>query len=122
MKDLYHKLLRAPNHFALLGVHAGCTAAELKTAHRTLAAMLHPDRNGDRDAVDCMARVNVAYAALAAPQAYQKALLHSGGMVKCAHCAGRGYFAKGKGFSGITVNTACAECAGVGVVSRAAHP
>lgn len=116
MKDLYHKLIKAPHAYALLGVHAGCTVEELKTAHRTLAAMLHPDRNADPTAAECMAKVNVAYNTLnSEPEAYKKRLLHTKGAHACRACKGLGYTARGKGFKA-TVRTGCAACHGAGVL------
>ncbi len=123
MNDLYRKLAAAPHHYALLGVHAGATEAELKSAHRTLAAMLHPDRNPSPTAADLMARVNVAYTCLGdarAAASYARSLQLLKGVATCPDCKGKGYAERGKGFSGAVVRKGCVECRGSGVVQRAA--
>lgn len=116
MKALYAKLARAPHAYALLGVHTGSTPAEVKVAHRTLAAQLHPDRNRDKAAAEWMAAVNVAAAQVGDP-AYHRGLLASPQWTRCPQCAGVGHARKGRGFKG-AVLTGCPDCAGSGVVLK----
>lgn len=117
MKDLYAKLARAPHAYARLGVHAGCTVVELKAAHRTLAAMLHPDRNPDATAATLMALINVDYECLLRDREGPRKALRAGGGAACAACGGKGFLERGRGFRGDTVRRRCAACAGAGVLA-----
>lgn len=116
---LYFKLRAARTHYALLGVHAGTESDALRTAHRTLAAMLHPDRHpADAAAAELMARVNVAYSCLRDPAAaarYAAELRALKGAAKCPVCKGVGYKKASVGFKGGAVLRGCVACAGSGV-------
>jgi molecular chaperone DnaJ len=55
----------ARDHYQVLGLERGATAAEIKAAYRKLALEHHPDRNpGDRVAEDRFKEVSLAYAVL----------------------------------------------------------
>lgn len=56
------------NHYATLGLARTCTAAEVRTAYRTLARLCHPDLHpGDPSAVARTQALNAAYTTLADP-------------------------------------------------------
>lgn len=51
-----------PDHYATLGLHRGCTDAQIRQAYRLLAKQHHPDVNGGaRDAVAQTQALNAAY-------------------------------------------------------------
>lgn len=58
----------APDHYAVLGLRRGATAAEIKARYRELAREAHPDRTGDPGSRDRMAEINEAYEALSDPR------------------------------------------------------
>lgn len=53
------------DHYAILGVAANSTLAEIKTAYRKLASQLHPDKNASSDAPAKFRKVQEAYEVLA---------------------------------------------------------
>lgn len=53
------------DHYAILGVVANATLAEIKTAYRKLASQLHPDKNSASDAPAKFRKVQEAYEVLA---------------------------------------------------------
>ena len=65
---------RLPDYYAILGVPADATMAQIKKAYRTLARQHHPDTNpGDTDAADRFKAITEAYEVLTDParrQAY----------------------------------------------------
>ena len=69
---------KAPDHYATLGLHRRCTAAQIRAAYRVLAKQLHPDVNGDTaDAVARTQALNLAHETLSDPdrrRAYDHAL------------------------------------------------
>ncbi len=51
-----------PDHYAALGLHRRCTAAQIRAAYRALAKQHHPDVNGGtRDAQTRTQELNAAY-------------------------------------------------------------
>jgi len=115
--DLHVKLAAAPHAWALLGVRRKSPPEDLKAAHRTLAAMLHPDRSpDDPTSAALMARVNVAYDTLRDParaRAHWAELRARSGTQECAPCGGAGETVRQKGFRTQLV-TRCLECGGAG--------
>ena len=67
-----------PDHYATLGLHRGCTDAQLRAAYRVLAKQHHPDVNGGaREASVRTQELNAAYETLSDPvsrQAYDDEL------------------------------------------------
>lgn len=67
-----------PNHYATLGLHHDCSAAQIRAAYRLLAKAHHPDRHaGSAEAVAQTQRLNAAYEVLSdveARRAYDAAL------------------------------------------------
>ena len=65
---------RLPDYYAILGVPADATMAQIKKAYRKLARQHHPDTNpGDTDAADRFKAITEAYEVLTDParrQAY----------------------------------------------------
>ncbi len=55
------------DYYALLHLHPGCSAAEIRSAYRRLARRYHPDLNPSPDAARRMAAINEAYAVLGNP-------------------------------------------------------
>jgi DnaJ-class molecular chaperone len=54
-----------PDHYATLGLHRGCTDAQIRAAYRLLAKQHHPDMNGGaRDASARTQELNAAYETL----------------------------------------------------------
>lgn len=49
------------DHYAILGVTANATLAEIKTAYRKMASQLHPDKNASSDAPAKFRKVQEAY-------------------------------------------------------------
>lgn len=60
------------DHYAILGVSANSTLAEIKTAYRKLASQLHPDRNASNDAPAKFRMVQEAYEVLADAEKRQR--------------------------------------------------
>jgi len=57
-----------PDHYATLGLHRGCTDAQIRAAYRLLAKQWHPDVNGgSRAAVKQTQGLNAAYEILSDP-------------------------------------------------------
>ena len=57
-----------PNHYATLGLHSRCTAAQIRDVYRLLAKKFHPDVNhGSREAVARTQQLNAAYEILSDP-------------------------------------------------------
>lgn len=52
------------DHYAILGVAANATLAEIKTAYRKMASQLHPDKNSSSDAPAKFRKVQEAYETL----------------------------------------------------------
>lgn len=52
------------DHYAILGVTANATLAEIKTAYRKMASQLHPDKNSSSDAPAKFRKVQEAYETL----------------------------------------------------------
>ncbi len=51
-----------PDHYAVLGLHRNCTAAQIRTAYRTLAKRHHPDLHGQTpEAQFHTQQINAAY-------------------------------------------------------------
>jgi DnaJ-class molecular chaperone len=67
-----------PDHYATLGLHRRCTAAQIRAAYRALAKQLHPDVNGGAADADARTRaLNLAHETLSDPDrrhAYDRAL------------------------------------------------
>ena len=56
------------NHYATLGLHSRCNAAQIRDAYRLLAKKFHPDLNqGSREAVARTQQLNAAYEILSDP-------------------------------------------------------
>ena len=49
------------DHYAILGVTANATLAEIKTAYRKMASQLHPDKNASSEAPAKFRKVQEAY-------------------------------------------------------------
>jgi len=49
------------NHYEVLGLKRGCTAAEIRTAYRKLVLVHHPDRSQDPKSKEIFIRVTAAY-------------------------------------------------------------
>lgn len=68
----------APDFYAILGLHRGCTNAEIRAAYRVLAMQHHPDRHaGSAEAVARTQALNAAHDTLGDPrrrQAYDRDL------------------------------------------------
>lgn len=59
---------KVPDHYATLGLHRRCTAAQIRSAYRVLAKQLHPDVNGGTaDAVARTQALNLAHETLSEP-------------------------------------------------------
>jgi molecular chaperone DnaJ len=56
--------MAAPNHYQLLGVDSGATAAQIRAAYRAKAKRLHPDVNREPGAAAAFAQLTVAYEVL----------------------------------------------------------
>lgn len=52
------------DHYAILGLNAGCSQEDIKQAYRKLARLYHPDINGSPQASELMKRINIAYSTL----------------------------------------------------------
>lgn len=60
---------RKPNYYATLGLHAKCTAEQIRDAYRILAKKFHPDLNpGSISAVRKTQELNEAYEVLSDPE------------------------------------------------------
>ena len=58
-----------PDHYATLGLHRDCTAAQIRAAYRALAKWHHPDVNGgSRDALARTQALNAAHEILSDPE------------------------------------------------------
>ena len=58
-----------PDHYAILGLHRRCTAAQIRAAYRALAKQHHPDINGGaREALVRTQELNAAYKTLSDPK------------------------------------------------------
>lgn len=55
------------DHYALLGIEADATPAELKNAYRKSAAKYHPDKNSSPDAPARFREIQEAYELLSDP-------------------------------------------------------
>lgn len=100
--------------FAVLGVNAGSTPAEINAAFKTLAMQHHPDRGGD---AATFAALSEARRVLVQPGARAQlvASLRLYG-VPCRACSGAGRRALGKfGRGGVAT---CATCSGAGYVKK----
>jgi len=60
--------LRAPDHYAVLGIAPSADPDQVREAFRALARRLHPDVNKAPDAEQSFATVNEAYSVLVDPQ------------------------------------------------------
>jgi DnaJ-class molecular chaperone len=109
---LREHILNAPHFFAMLGVHKGSTAIEVREQRRKLAKVLHPDINGAPDAADLMALVNAATKTLTDERTLY--LMRLKGFC-CPACSGKGYRTKNVSFSK-SVETICSTCKGSGKV------
>jgi DnaJ-class molecular chaperone len=69
---------QVPDHYATLGLHRRCTAAQIRSAYRVLAKQLHPDVNGSSaEAVARTQALNLAHETLSEPdrrRAYDREL------------------------------------------------
>jgi DnaJ-class molecular chaperone len=108
---LRERILNAPHHFAMLGVHASTPTRDIREARRKLAMNVHPDVNSAHDAHDLMARVNIACRILTTDK---DRYLRSLGGHSCAVCDGKGYTSKQISFTQ-TRDSICATCHGSGV-------
>lgn len=100
----------APNPYAVLGLPPVFTEAQLKTAHRRLAGLLHPDRNpDDAEAAHLMSKVNLAVTVLTdvAQRRRLDMVLHTDKLA-CKACKGTGVGWAAKGFA--KKQTACKYC------------
>lgn len=61
-------ILRAKDHYEVLGVERGCTSAEVKRAYRKLALTVHPDKCAAPGAEDAFKSVGKAFAVLSDDQ------------------------------------------------------
>ena len=52
------------DYYAILGITANATLAEIKTTYRKLASQLHPDKNASSDAPAKFRKVQEAYEVL----------------------------------------------------------
>jgi curved DNA-binding protein CbpA len=99
------------NHYAVLGVHAGCGNEEIRAAYLRLAREHHPDRGGDAAR---FAAVATAYHALKdAPRRQATAAFWRVTRTRCQACGGAGHTRTGRGFTGVTL-TGCDACGGAG--------
>ena len=61
-----------PNHYATLGLHAQCTAEQIRSAYRILAKQFHPDKNpGCTESLALTQKLNAAYEVLSDPERRQ---------------------------------------------------
>ncbi|KAG8468252.1 hypothetical protein KFE25_013335 [Diacronema lutheri] len=85
----------AADYYADLGVSRRATAEEIKTAYRTLAKQLHPDKSNAPDADARFAKIATAYETLSNPDtrrqydAYGPAYAASSGAARAGASAGR---------------------------------
>jgi hypothetical protein len=63
------RVLRARDHYAVLGVRRGASEVDVKKAYRRLSLTLHPDRNHARDAAEAFQELSEAYTAVLAAAA-----------------------------------------------------
>jgi len=113
-KSVLKQLTTAPHYFALLGVHAGSTDAEVGKARNALARYVHPDVNSAPNAHDLMALLNVAHSVLTTNRELYVVSLRQKGLKPCTPCKGDGFVRKQVGFTK-TTKTQCPNCQGSGL-------
>jgi DnaJ-class molecular chaperone len=107
-------VLTARTHYEALGVPVTASRDTIKSAHRELAGLFHPDRCVLDAAHDVMSRVNQAYACLSDKES--KRLYDTINKIQrrtCDACGGKGYRFKQQGF-GKRLRTPCDNCGGSG--------
>lgn len=109
------RVLEARTHYDALDVPPGADEGTIKTAHRGLAKLFHPDRPQGAKHTDVMAAVNVAYNVLTdAPARKKYDALHKTKEERCLHCKGTGKAHRQKSFNK-RVEVPCPACGGTGV-------
>lgn len=115
-KRLRARVLGAATHYEVLGVAPGADTPAVKSAHRLLAGLFHPDRYRADDAHDIMAKVNQAYACLSDKDARRMYdAVHRTREDVCPRCEGSGMWFQQKGFKK-KVQVTCPDCKGEGVL------
>ena len=64
MENEISRILRASNHYEVLGVSRCCDHSQIKTAYRKLATKVHPDRCKDQKATEAFQKISHAYQVL----------------------------------------------------------
>lgn len=106
------------NAYDILGVHPECSDVEIKSRHRILSNIHHPDKEGG-DQVRFM-EVQEAFRAIKGPEARKLLATRLMGLGdKCAVCDGKGVVRKQRNFGRTTIKTRCETCKGCGYIERA---
>ena len=102
--------------YSILGCHPAMSDFEIKSRHRILSQMYHPDRpDGNHDQfID----IQESYRAIKGPEARKLLATRLQGLGDpCISCSGRGWVRSGKGFS-TGIKVACKGCGACGYVPR----
>jgi DnaJ-class molecular chaperone len=102
--------------YDILGCHPAMSDLEIKSRHRILSQMYHPDRDGG-DSEKFMA-IQESYRAVRGLEARKLLATRLQGLGDpCISCSGRGWVKTGPGFT-TKVKVSCRECRGCGYIPR----
>lgn len=100
--------------YSVLGVHPGCSDIEIKSRHRILSQMYHPDRDGGNP--ERFMEVQEAFRMIKDAPARRLLATQLMGLGRvCPVCDGRGFTRKQKKFVAVS-KTPCDHCGSCGYV------
>lgn len=102
--------------YSILGVHPESSDIEIKSRHRILSQMWHPDRaDGDKER---FIEIQEAFRLIKGPEARKLLRTRLQGLGRgCDPCGSRGFTRSGRGFNKLN-KAVCQNCGGCGFVER----